>query len=111
MRVIHTGDWQIGKPFARVGDPYKRSLLQQARIEAVRSLGALATETGAELVLVRATCRLAQRGPGHGLGRLWGHRQIPVPVVAIPGNHDNGGPGSVWSRSSSGGNVRLWLPT
>lgn len=99
MRVIHTADWQLGKPFARVSDPYKRSLLQQARIEAVSSLGALATETGAELVLVagdlfdspsadRATVSAACGAIG----------QIPVPVVAIPGNHDNGGPGSVWEQ-------------
>ena len=35
-RFLHTADWQIGKPFAGIRDPHKRSLIQQARIEAIK---------------------------------------------------------------------------
>jgi DNA repair exonuclease SbcCD nuclease subunit len=99
MRFIHTADWQIGKPFARISDAHKRSLVQQARVDAVKSIGALVREVGAEFVLVagdlfdstsvdKATVSAACSAIG-GIG---------VPVVAIPGNHDHGGPGSIWEQ-------------
>jgi DNA repair exonuclease SbcCD nuclease subunit len=99
MRFIHTADWQIGKPFARIGDPHKRSLVQQARVDAAKSIGALVREVGADFVLVagdlfdstsvdKATVSAACSAIG----------SIGVPVVAIPGNHDHGGPGSIWEQ-------------
>jgi DNA repair exonuclease SbcCD nuclease subunit len=99
MRFIHTADWQIGKPFARISDAHKRSLVQQARIDAIKSIGVLVREAGAEFVLVagdlfdstsvdKATVSAACSAVG----------SIGVPVVAIPGNHDHGGPGSVWEQ-------------
>ena len=39
MTFIHTADWQIGKPFAGIGDAHKRSLVQQERGEAIRRIG------------------------------------------------------------------------
>jgi DNA repair exonuclease SbcCD nuclease subunit len=99
MKFIHTADWQLGKPFARVGDPYKRSIVQRARVEAVKRLGALAKDEGAEFVLVagdlfdstsvsKATVSAACAAIG----------TIGLPVLAIPGNHDHAGPGSVWDQ-------------
>jgi hypothetical protein len=35
---IHTADWQLGKPFASVRDPAKRTLIQQERIDALRRI-------------------------------------------------------------------------
>ena len=100
MIFIHTADWQIGKPFAGIGDAHKRSLVQQARIEAIKRIGGVAQEHGAVFVLVagdlfdspsadKATVSAACSAIG----------QIGVPVLAIPGNHDHGGPGCVWEQA------------
>lgn len=99
MRFIHTADWQIGKPFAGVSDAHKRSLVQQARIEAITRIGVVAADASADFVLVagdlfdspsadKATVSAACSAIG----------QIKLPVIVIPGNHDNGGPGSVWEQ-------------
>jgi len=100
MIFIHTADWQIGKPFAGIGDAHKRSLVQQERIEAIKRIGGVAQEHGAAFVLVagdlfdspsadKATVSAACSAIG----------QIGVPVLAIPGNHDHAGPGSVWEQA------------
>ena len=52
MKFIHTADWQIGKPFAGIGDAHKRALVHQARIDAIKRIGRVAQESGAEFVLV-----------------------------------------------------------
>ncbi len=99
MRFIHTADWQVGKPFAGIADQHKRSLLQRERVEVIKRIGAVALESGAEFVLVagdlfdspradKATVSVACSAIG----------QIGLPVVVVPGNHDNGGPGSVWTQ-------------
>ena len=112
MRVIHTADWQIGKPFARVGDPYKRSLLQQARIEAVGVSAHRVPRRTRSWSWSRATCstRPARTGPrsrppvGPSARYLcrWWRSQATTTTAARAASG---------SRSSSGGNVRLWLPT
>ena len=94
VRFVHTADWQIGKPFARISDPRKRALVNQARVAVVGRIGRVVEEQGAEFVLVagdlfdspsvdKATVSAASGAIG----------RIPVPVIAIPGNHDHAGPG------------------
>lgn len=96
-RFLHTADWQIGKPFAGIRDDHKRSLVQHARVEAIKRVGGVARDRGAEFVLVagdlfdspsasRSTVSAACSAIG----------QIGLPVFVIPGNHDHGGPGSIW---------------
>lgn len=98
-RFIHTADWQIGKPFARVDDPDKRALLRRERVEVLKRIGRLAAEQKAEFVLVagdlfdsttpdKSTVSAACSAIG----------AIGLPVVAIPGNHDHAGPGSIWAQ-------------
>lgn len=100
VRFIHTADWQIGKPFARVSDPEKRTLLRQERIAAVERIGTVARERNAAFVLVagdifdtdcpdNSTVSAACRAIG-GIG---------LPVLAIPGNHDHAGPGTIWEQT------------
>ena len=88
---------QIGKPFAGIRDQHKRSLVQQARIEAIKRLGVVAKDSSVEFVLVagdlfdspsadKSTVSAACSAIG----------EIGLPIFVIPGNHDHGGPGSVW---------------
>ena len=50
MKIIHTADWQIGKPFRNFGD--KEGVLRQARLTAIESIGHLAKREGVAHVLV-----------------------------------------------------------
>lgn len=99
MKFIHTADWQIGKRFAGISDPHKRSLVQQARIEVIKRIGLVAKDIGADFVLVagdlfdspsadKATVSAACSAIG----------QMELPIIVIPGNHDHGGPGSLWEQ-------------
>ncbi len=99
MKFVHTADWQLGKPFGRVIDAQKRSLLQQERLEAVKRIGRVVQETGAEFVLVAGDLfdsRSADKATVSAACSAIG--QIGVPVAVIPGNHDHAGPGSVWEQ-------------
>ncbi len=99
MKFIHTADWQIGKPFAGISDTHKRSLVQQERIEVIKRIGLAAKDTGSDFVLVagdlfdspsadKATVSAACSAIG----------QMELPVIVIPGNHDHGGPGTLWEQ-------------
>lgn len=99
MKFVHTADWQIGKPFAGICDEPKRALVQHARIEAIKRLGDVARNADADFIVVagdlfdspsadKSTVSAACSAIG----------QIDLPVFAIPGNHDHGGPGSVWEQ-------------
>lgn len=99
VTFLHTADWQIGKPFATVADDAKRHQLCHERILAISRLGTVARETGASFILVagdlfdsphasKATVSAACAAIG-GIG---------LPFIAIPGNHDHGGPGSIWEQ-------------
>lgn len=99
-RFLHTADWQLGKPFAGIADVQKRSLVQQERFAVIQRIGKVVDAYRAEFVLVagdlfdsasvtKATVSMACSA----IGRLG------VPVLAIPGNHDHGGPGSIWQQA------------
>ncbi|MGI5939296.1 MAG: metallophosphoesterase family protein [Thermoleophilia bacterium] len=99
MRFIHTADWQIGKPFGRIADAQKRSLVQQERIEAIKRIARVVQDTEAEAVLVAGDLfdsRSADKATVSAACSAIG--QVGVPVAVIPGNHDHGGPGSVWEQ-------------
>ncbi len=99
MRFLHTADWQIGKPFARIPDQRKRALVQQARLDVVGRIAQVVPEYGAELVLVAGDLF---DSPGVDASTVSAAcaaiGRIPAPVLVIPGNHDHGGPGSVWEQ-------------
>lgn len=99
LTFLHTADWQLGKPFASIADESKRNRVQQERFHAVQRMATLATESGASFILVagdlfdssqatKATVSAACSAIG----------SIGVPVLVIPGNHDHGGPGSIWDQ-------------
>ena len=52
LSFLHSADWQIGKPYARVEDPDKRAKLRQVRIEAIDRIGQCARDQQAAFLLV-----------------------------------------------------------
>jgi DNA repair exonuclease SbcCD nuclease subunit len=96
---LHTADWQLGKPFASVRDELKRAQLQQERLNLVRRMEGIIAQSGATFLLVagdlfdssqatKATVSAACSAIG----------SLRIPVFVIPGNHDHGGPGSIWEQ-------------
>jgi len=99
IRLIHTADWQIGKPYGSVSDEQKRFRLQQERLSAIGRIRDVARLQAAQLVLVAgdlfdspAPATTAVMEVLEVIG------EMEVPVVVIPGNHDHGAPGTVWHR-------------
>jgi hypothetical protein len=99
ITFIHTADWQLGKPYARVLDDNNRSRLQNERFECLKRIATVVRDKQAAFVLVagdlfdspsprKSTVAMACEAIG----------QMQVPVIVIPGNHDHGGPGSLWEQ-------------
>jgi DNA repair exonuclease SbcCD nuclease subunit len=104
---LHTADWHLGKSFYRFSaDGEVQGRLREERLRAVERLGALAGEVRAAAVLVAGdvfhTPQVEERLLAAAMDRIG---RIPCPVIAIPGNHDHGGPGSLWQREAL---KRLW---
>ena len=99
-RLLHTADWQLGKQYKGLGgDPDCRSDLRNERLNAVRRLGALAVEHGADAVLVAGDVfdmnEVGDRLVRQTLNTL---AEFRVPWVLLPGNHDPALAESVWTR-------------
>lgn len=116
-RFVHTAGWQVGKPFGRITDVQKRSLLRQERIAPITRIGQAAHKHQAEFVLVAgdlSDCPTVAKASVSVACSAIG--QLGLPVLAILGNHDHGGPGSVWDqeffqqeRASLAPNLRILL--
>ena len=112
MRFIHTADWQIGKPFRNFGD--QESVLRQARLKAIETIGELALKENVKHVLAagdlydtEAPSRKTMLEP---LERIKRYPNIDWHV--IPGNHDPHRPNGLWDRVREAGtppNLRLHL--
>ena len=99
MIFVHTSDWQLGKPFASIENPEKRGQVKEARFRAVERIGDVVKEHGAAFVVVAGDLfdsttpdKAIVSKACQAIGKL------KVPVLVIPGNHDYGGPGSVWEQ-------------
>ncbi|ABK52593.1 metallophosphoesterase [Acidothermus cellulolyticus 11B] len=99
ITFLHTADWQLGKPFAQVADPDKRSAIRKARIDVLDRISEIAAREGAAFVVVAGDLfdsttvdKPTVSAACAAIGRF------PVPVLVIPGNHDHGGPGSIWQQ-------------
>ena len=97
ITVLHTADWQIGKPYGRVKDPDKRSRLRQVRLEALDRIAAAAAACQATAVVVAGDLFDAPTPSASDVSAVCAAiGRIACPTVVIPGNHDHGGPGSIW---------------
>lgn len=106
IRLLHTADLQIGKTFHWV-DERNRALLRERRLTSLKTIGELAADPGqpVDAVLIAGdffdSNSVEERDVVQACLRL---AEIPCPVVIIPGNHDHGGPDSVfrslrWKRN------------
>lgn len=98
MKILHTADWQLGKPNGRF-DPDVRAALTEARFDAIDALGRAAEEGGAAHVVVagdvfdtegpedRTIVQAISRMERHAC-RWW----------LLPGNHDFARNGGLWDR-------------
>lgn len=112
MRLIHTADWQIGKPFRMFGEI--EPVLRQARLTAIENIGKLAKAENVEHVLVAGDVydseAPAQRTLLEPLERM--RRFSGVSWHVISGNHDPHRGNGVWDRVLRAGlpaNVHLHL--
>lgn len=100
MRLIHTADWQIGKVFRFVDDE-TMPLLQQARLDAIRSIGQLAQRESAACVLVAGDVYDKEGISDRTLLQpIEAMRAFPgINWHLIPGNHDPDRPNGLWQRA------------
>jgi DNA repair exonuclease SbcCD nuclease subunit len=99
ITFLHTADWQIGKPFASIIDPAKRARVQQERIEAIRRIGDVVRERRAAFVVVAGDLFDSPTPTNSTVAAALGAiASLEVPVYCIPGNHDHGGPDSLWEQ-------------
>ena len=98
-RILHTADWQIGKPYRWISDPQKQARLQRERVEVVSRIGDVARNESVDAVLVAGDLFDSSTVPASEVlevMELIG--ALPCPVLVIPGNHDHGGAGGIWRR-------------
>jgi hypothetical protein len=101
MKIIHSADWQLGKPFGRF-DADVRAALTEARFDAIDAIGRSSVEQGATHVFVagdifdtegpedRTIVQAISRMERHAC-RWW----------LLPGNHDFARNGGLWDRVRS----------
>lgn len=88
MKFIATGDWQLGMT-AHYLDDQARPRYLEARFEAVRRIGALADEHGAEFVVVCGDVFESNQLDRRVLAQAFeAMRACTVQLVLVPGNHD-----------------------
>lgn len=88
MRFVATADWQLGMTAHYLSDE-ARPRFQQARFDAVRRIGELATQKGADFVVVCGDVFESNQLDRAVLSRTFeALDSYSVPVVLLPGNHD-----------------------
>lgn len=105
LKIIHTADWQLGKPFGRFPTEVSGAL-SEARLDAIDRIAAVAAERGAAHVLAAGDV-FDNVDPGdrivmQAMARM---ERANLTWWLMPGNHDHARPGGLWSR------VRRLAPT
>lgn len=99
VRFVHTADLQLGMPFNFVPDD-RGAKLRDLRFAVIDRVVDLAHQSEASFIVVAGDLfdanTVDDRTVEQACARFGRSR---VPVYAIPGNHDHGGPGSVWQRA------------
>ena len=96
VAFLHSADWQIGKPYARILDPDKRARLRQVRLDAIGRIGSH-IDAGTAFLLVAGDLFDSPTPRSSDVSAVCAAiGQLALPVLVIPGNHDHGAPGTVW---------------
>lgn len=97
IRFLHTADLQLGMPFHWAGE--RAQTLNNYREKAVSTLANLAREKEVDFVVIAGDFfddnTVEDRVVVRACERL---AEFDVPVLILPGNHDAGGPDSVYRR-------------
>ena len=98
-RILHTADWQIGKPYRWIDDGQKQARLQQERVEVVGRIAEIVRQEAVDAVLVAGDLFDSSTVPTATVMEvLEVVGSMSCPVLVIPGNHDHGGVGGIWRR-------------
>jgi len=88
IRILHTGDWQLGMTRHYL-DADAQARFTQARFEAIVSIGRLAREHACEVVVCCGDVFEHDAVDKRTIARACeAMATIPVPVFLLPGNHD-----------------------
>jgi len=99
MRFLHTADLHLGKPFGNF-DEDTRGALKAARLNALRRIGEVASERGAECILIAGDTFDAEAPPSRLVKRAMDSMAAFPNIVWIwmPGNHDSLAAVDLWER-------------
>jgi DNA repair exonuclease SbcCD nuclease subunit len=101
IKIIHTADWQLGKPFRRLPQEV-RAALSDARLDAIDSIADAARTAGAGHVLVAGdvfdNVEPGDRIVMQALSRM---ERASATWWLMPGNHDHARADGLWSRVRS----------
>ncbi len=87
-RFIHSSDWQLGMTRAFLSDE-AAARFRQARIDAIGTLGRIASERKAQFIVVAGDVFESNQLSRQTLLRTVDALEaLPVPVFLLPGNHD-----------------------
>ena len=98
VTLLHTADWQLGKPFGSIeGDT--AALLREERFEAVKRIAALARARNVDAVLVAGDAFDSATTSDRIVRRtIEAMKAYDGPWVLLPGNHDPALSESPWTR-------------
>src|SRR3990172_11285519 len=96
VRFIHSADWQLGMTrHFLAGEAQAR--FSQARIDAIRRIGAVAADVKASFIVVAGDVFEAnQLSRQTVLRSLEAMKSVGIPLLLLPGNHDPLDPGSIY---------------
>lgn len=100
IKFMHTADWQLGmtRYFFSEGTQERYN---QARFDAIRTMGRIAKEEGCLFILVCGDAFESNQVDRKTVVRtLEALKDVPVPVFIIPGNHDPLNAASVYRSST-----------
>lgn len=103
MRLLHTADWQLGKPFTGMtGDIGAH--LRKARFDTVERLAELANDRNCDAILVAGDCFDSPFPDKATLfSALNAMKRFKGPWVLLPGNHDPADGNDLWNQLANMG--------
>ena len=100
IRFLHTSDWQLGMTRHFLSEE-AQARYTQARFDAIRTMGRIATEKQCRFMLVCGDSFESNQVDRKTVARaIEALKEVPVPVYLLPGNHDPLNAASVYRSST-----------